>query len=243
MGLGASDSHPVETEIQRWSPVTSDMGLINAPTECVAREYVEWQESLGRANLKTLIESDLLSALGALPPLSASKERRLFVATRNGWTAQFQSGIQGSDPFPVMSLFSERLDVLAMRVCQTAPNELYQATIWEVYAPRRLGGDTLSYRRSISAANDGGSWVFDQYGEPFDFETVEDYKEPRKRDRFTKNHLIRYLSEFALRPFEDSFYLISPESPAYLFENTTSGPDTNGYTLEEVRSGLPWKRR
>lgn len=78
--------------------------------------------------------------------------------------------------------------------------------------------------RVVSASNDGGRWVFDQFGEPFPFEKVERYQERRVRDRFTFEMLKEYLPEGA---------------PAWLVEKT--GPvvaSHQEYTLAQARERL-----
>jgi hypothetical protein len=172
------------------------------------------------------------------------KRRRLFIATAAGWTACFQSGIDGSDPYPAMSLLAEKLGVLAMRVCSAPPGAQWPANIWEVYAPTELGGvPPLHYRRSICASNDGGRWVFDQSGAPYDFEDQSRYAAPRKRDRFDRDLLTRYLEQFGLRPFSDSFYVVSPESPGVILEANERWPRAvREFSLDEVKAGKPWER-
>src|SRR5262249_7227536 len=139
-------------------------------------------------------------------------------ATSSDWTAYFQSGIAGSDPAPAMHVLSQRLDVLAMRVCSAHPSAKYPAVIWEVYAPATLGGGPRGYRRSIAAANDGGHWVFEQSGDPFPFERTDCYDVPRKRDRFPPGLLAEYLQHFGLMPFDDDFYIVTSSRPALLLE-------------------------
>ena len=184
--------------IPYWSPVTSDFGLIQAPMERLASAFLEWQATLGITWRVTRIQTNLEATFEALLPLSHGKRRRAFIATRSGWTAQFQNGIQGSDPFPVMSLFAVKLGVLAMRVCSISMEASHPANIWEVYAPPQLGGDSAGYRRSVAAASDGGQWTFDESGEPYGFEDLATYSTFRKRDRFTREMLERYLAAFAL---------------------------------------------
>lgn len=243
--------------LQEWYPVTSDMGLINSDIEQTVSELVRWHGSI---YTRSEVVTNLAEALNALPPLSAEKRRRLFVATRAGWTACFQSGIQGSDPFPAMSMLAQRLGVLAMRVCSTHPSEMWPANIWEVYAPEPLGGEPpLGYRRSIGASNDGGRWTFDESGERFAFERPEFYARRLKRERFTRALLTEYLSHFELFPFSEDFYLVSAAHPAIVLErhreshqgsewltrkilSSQPQPPVREFTLDEVVEGLPWKR-
>ncbi len=231
--------------VERWHPVTHDMGLIQAPVDQVVAALRGWHSSLGMTYIRRDVVTSLADAFDALPPLSAEMRRRLFVATTAGWTACFQSGISGSDPFPATNhLSTELLHVLGMRVCSTPSVAQWPATIWEVYAPVELGGiPPLCYRRSVEAANDGGRWVFEMSGEPFPFEQLDQYRLPRTRDRFTRELLREYLAEFDLDPFSDSFYRVSPDSPAVVLDSTTRWPEpAPEYTLHEVVAGVPWER-
>ena len=84
--------------IQKWHPVTHDMGLIDASPGGVLRELLAWHSSIGIEHDVREIHS-LEDGLEGLLPLSISHHRRLLVPTRSGWTAYFATGIQGSDPF------------------------------------------------------------------------------------------------------------------------------------------------
>src|SRR5215470_1843154 len=75
----------------------------------------------------------LADAFESLLPLSNSKMRRLFVATRSDWVACFQNGIQGSVPFRAVSYLAQHRGVLAKRVCCTPKDATYSAEKWEVY--------------------------------------------------------------------------------------------------------------
>lgn len=160
-----------------------------------------------------------------------------------GWTALFQSGISGSDPFPATSMLATKLlKVLGMRICVAPPKATWPAVIWEVYAPHELGGDSpLGYRRSIAAMNDGGRWVFETSGQPYPFEQLASYSLPRKRDRFTRDMLLEYVSHFGLSPLSDSFYPVSSGQPAVVLQRANrwdkAPPE---FTLEQVVAGMPW---
>jgi hypothetical protein len=141
-----------------------------------------------------------------------------------------------------MSLFAARLGVLAMRVCSTPVDKLYPSNIWEVYAPPHLGGSSLDYRRSIAAGNDGGKWTFDQSGVPFGFEDVASYSAFRKRDRFTREMLERYLAAFDLYPFDENFYTVGAAAPAIVLERPAHSSEPPDFTLEQVLEGKPWRK-
>ena len=182
--------------IQKWFPVTDDFGFIHAPIEQVVKDLKVWSFSNGIEYVQTKIATSLPEAFESLLPLSHSKMRELFIATKSEWTACFKNGIQGSDPSTDMSQLSKRMGVMSMRVCSTPLGAKYPAVILEVYAPESLGGNQYNHRRSIAAANDGGKWVFEQSGEPFPFENIEAYGRTKKKDRFTREMLCEYLKHF-----------------------------------------------
>lgn len=232
------------TLFETWHPVTCDFGLIDASVDRTATALVRWHAGIGTTYSKRKVHS-LEQGLQALAPLSAEKRRILLAPTCAGWTAFFQSGISGSDPFPAMSQLAEQLEVRAMRVCALPLSAKWPAVIWEVYAPAALGGEPpLGYRRAIACSNDGGKWRFSNTGAPFDFEIVSAYQAPNKRDRFTIKLLASYLREFGLSPFEDEFYPVSSDRLGVLLESRRrwASPPSE-YSLAEVVAGLPWSGR
>ena len=231
--------------IDQWFPVSKDMGLIDAPINRVVDELINWHTEIDIEYSRRDIGDSFEGALETLPPLSIEMRRKLFVPTVSGWVAYFQSGIDGSDPAPELSILTERLGVLSMRVCVTPVDAVWPAVIWEVYAPEHLGGKPPRYyKRSICVSNDGGTWVFEHRGEPFPFEKQERYRRNCKRDRFTGEHLREYLGEFQLDPFSDAFYLVRPESPATLLERKSRWKRrVPEYSLEQVVNNLPWEKK
>ena len=83
--------------------------------------------------------------------------------------------------------------------------------------------------------NDGGRWIFETSGEPYDFEQIERYAAKRKRDRFTHEMLAEYLAHFGISAFDESFYLSPSECVAYLvYIDGPLRPDIKEYSLEEI---------
>jgi hypothetical protein len=92
--------------------------------------------------------------------------------------------------------------------------------------------------------NDGGRWCFEQSGVPYPFEEQSAYSRQRKRDRFTRDMLERYLREFGINPFVDEFYTVSRSRPAVMLERISRYPNIPPeFTLEEVSAGVPWRRK
>ena len=223
-------------------PITSDFGLIRANVDSVARAIASWSVELGIPRTCHCVFS-WEDALNGLEPLSTEMRRLAIVPTKAGWSAVFQSGIAGSDPASLMPVLSGRLRTDAMRVCATPGSAKYAAIIWENYVGSlsELSG-VAAHGRTICAANDGGRWNFFCSGEPFDFENSESYAKTRIKDRFTKEMLGGYLERFGLHPFDDSFYDVSVDRPAIIFERISRWdvrpPE---FSLADVVEGRPWR--
>ena len=196
------------TTFNRWWPVTYDFGLIKAPIDAVLntrhRQYLDHGSDCKLQELNQSLEL----CLKALEPLSFQHTKEMFLCTKFGWTVYFANGTRGSDPSLPMMQLSKALGACAMRVCKTPVEATYQAVIWEVYDTAKSGADKFGYRRSIAAANDGGSWVFEQSGTPFPFEDLERYTAPRIRDRFTEDLLCEYLREIDIPQISDNELMI-----------------------------------
>jgi hypothetical protein len=230
----------------RWAPVTSEMGFLEARAEYTARTHAAWQQGLLAPDGVTVevrpVTGSLEQVLSSLLPLTDSEvQRHLFIPTRSTWTAYLENGHRGTDATGVMRYMAQTLGCRGLRVV-AVPHTLrkdkgrYGAVMLSVCGPHQT--DWLNYLRIVSASNDGGRWVFDQFGEPFPFEKLERYQERRVRDRFTFEMLKEYLRQLGMHPFEEDFYL--PEgAPAWLVEKT--GPLVRArkeYTLAQAREGF-----
>ncbi|WP_344175110.1 hypothetical protein [Kribbella lupini] len=128
-----------------------------------------------------------MTALMPTAPLS----RYAFVDLA-GWTLMLNNGPNGTDVGVMPSLAARQLRCRAIRaVCVPDEGPGYPARILEVYGP-----DTespLALERSVVAADDGGRWIFETAGRPYDFEDGDSRQRRHKRDRFTCEMLHRYL--------------------------------------------------
>ncbi|KFE62361.1 hypothetical protein DB31_4071 [Hyalangium minutum] len=228
----------------RWAPVTSEMGFLAAGAEQAAQAFATWQRGLATSHGFTIevlsVSGPLEQALSHLLPLSGGEtQRRLFIPTRSAWTAYVTNQWTGTDAASPMRVMARQLSIRCLRVV-AVPHTLrgdqgrYGAVMLSVYGPEQPGKISNTVR-ALAAANDGGRWVFEQSGEPFPFEQVEQYQARRVRDRFSFEMLKDYLRHLGLSPFEEDFYL-PPGSCAWLVQKT--GPFAPGYkeyTLEEAR--------
>jgi hypothetical protein len=230
----------------RWAPVTSEMGFLELGVEQAAQAFATWQRGLPTSRGFTVevlpVLGPLEQVLSRLLPLNGGEtQRHLFIPTRSAWTAYVSNQWTGTDAASPMSTMARRLSIRCLRVV-AVPHTLgkhqggrYGAVMLGVYGPKQPEKLTNTVR-ALGASNDGGRWVFDQSGEPFPFEQVEQYQARRVRDRFTFELLKDYLRHLGLSPFEEDFYL-PPGSRAWLIQKTgpfaTVGQE---YTLEEARA-------
>lgn len=200
-----------------------------------------YAEDGGHVDL-TPLSGSLEEVFAVLPPLSPAPTRELFLATDFGWTVFLRNSILGADPALTMRRLSRRLGVVAMRVCLSGGVRRHPSVMWEMYAPPALGGDARGRRRSIAAANDGGSWVFHQSGAPFDFEDVARYAAPRIRDRFTPDMLAAYLARLGVPPISDERLRVGGVARALLLSRPPHAHSPQ-YSLEELAAGKPWAKK
>ncbi len=230
----------------RWAPITSEMGFLETSAEHAARAFAAWRAGLlaprGIAVQVRSVPGSLEQTLSALLPLSSPEVlRQLFIPTRSAWTAYVENARGGTDASSPISYMAEALGCRGLRVF-AVPHTYrngrgrYGGVMLEVYGPHQTSW--LNHLRAVSASNDGGQWVFHQFGEPYPFERLERYQERRVRDRFTFEMLREYLRHLGLAPFEEDFYL--PQgAPAWLVERTGPVlPTQEEYTLEQARQRL-----
>jgi hypothetical protein len=222
------------------------MGFLETDAEHAARLFAAWQGGLlerrGIAVGVRPVPGPLEQALSALLPLTTpERQRHLFMPTLSAWTGYIDNARGGTDAASAMAVMARMAGCRALRVV-AVPNTYrkgkgrYGAVMLEVYGPNRTAW--INTVRAVSASNDGGRWSFDQFGEPFPFEKVEQYQARRVRDRFTFDMLKQYLHHLGLAPFEEAFY--QPEgAPAWLVEKTGPvAPRHEELTLAQARANF-----
>ena len=230
----------------RWAPVTSTMGFLELGAEQAAQAFATWERGLMTPRGITVevfpVTGRLEQVLCRLLPLTSGEtQRHLFIPTRSAWTAYLTNAWTGTDAASPLGYMARWLIIRCLRVV-AVPHTLrkpqggrYGAVMLEMYGPEQPGKISNTVR-ALGASNDGGRWVFDQSGEAFPFEQVEQYQARKVRDRFTFDMLRDYLRHLGLSPFEEDFYM-PPGTRAWLIQKT--GPFTTvgrEYTLEEARA-------
>lgn len=164
---------------------TSEVGYF----QCEVTTYADWllegflasdePSRLRKPRWRTM--SEALADLIPVAPVS-----RYGCVPIGDWTLLLDNGPGGTDVGVLPRYAARELRTRAIRAVSTGDDVTYPARIMEVYD---VDGDASSMRRSIVAANDGGRWVFETYGEPFDFEDLEAYDQRIKAKRFSEQML------------------------------------------------------
>jgi hypothetical protein len=231
-----------------YAQITSELEFLECDAKTAADGFQEWQQRIrsrmGIRLKRRAIAGELREKITYLLPLtSVERVRSLFVPTASQWTAYFDNGWRGTDPSAVRYLSSQIRCRAIRAVCvphtirKTPAGELgrYGATIFELRAADSRGCYSSNHVRAVYATNDGGPWCFGAFGDPLDFEQLDQYKAPRVRDRFTPAMLDAYLRNLGLRFFSPDFYNVV--DPALLISR--EGPYPEGvreYSLEEARA-------
>jgi hypothetical protein len=233
----------------RLSPMTSEIGFLEADAMSAASAFANWQRPLvQRAGLDVEVREipsvGLELALHALLPLTVGRRRRfLFVPTQAGWSAFFDSDAHGTDVFSAVSFLAQQIGCRGLRVAavphtvtadEASGSGRYGAAVLEIYGPTEPG--LLNIVRSIEAVNDGGKWVFDAIGEVQSFEDLAAYKARRVRDRFTFEMLDSYVRAIGLDAFDEAFYLPDGSSAVVVELVGPADGTLRELTLEEARA-------
>ncbi|MES2321524.1 MAG: hypothetical protein V4633_04620 [Pseudomonadota bacterium] len=186
--------------VEQFGTFRNSFGLIKGRCQLIAQDFQDWQNGFlsqyGFHLSESTISGPIDDALKKLSPRTAPiSTSYLFWPLNEEWTLYFDNGRLGTDASPP-SVLASRLHTAGIRV--SLANELvepgtgrvlqYGATIFEYF-------ENSEARRFIYAVNDGGRWVFNQGGTPFDFETTETYKSRLVRDRFSASTLLGYLNK------------------------------------------------
>ena len=200
----------------RFDPTTQDIGHINGSLWDVVEVLRRWFESHGNRIGVERIPGGLPDGLAEMKYLRVAPDKVLVVETADpSWSAVLINGINGTGPAGALS---NAVTLAGMRGCYAvfrpdfrapanerdleSPGARHFSVVWpDADAERGYG------KRYVAAQRESGSrWVFQQFGEPLDFEDTDAYLSRRIRDRLTPTMLVDYCAALGLRPFDDAFY-------------------------------------
>ena len=188
-----------------FAPLTYAWGFIEAPLQAANDALYKWRSSHFNKLTTSSFSSSLGEALQRLEPLTIPPRRELLIQTESPWTAYFDNAADGGDPASPVGYLAESMKCRTLAVtCVPQTSMTYGAVQFQLFAPERR--EFLNYERSISAANDGGRWVFSATGTVQPYEETSQYEAPGIRNRFTAEMLEAYCAALGIRLFAADFY-------------------------------------
>jgi hypothetical protein len=188
----------------KFAPITGSVGYLRVPLDAAAAALAGWRNELEGTATITHLSGPLDVMLSSLEPLvTGARPRELLVEMRGGWTAYFDSLLQGTDPWTTIGYLARTIPcegaaitlVPDVRPSETGTGRLgaVQLQTFEPYVT-----DFINHGRHIGVVHDGDRWDFSLSGEPLPFEEHERYKAQRVRDRFTPEMLASYASALGI---------------------------------------------
>lgn len=198
----------------RFAPITSSVGFLQARLPEVQEHLLKWRRSLYSQVTVSGMNVPFPDSLMALEPLvGGARPRELLVELHGGeWTAYFDSSLRGTDATSAIGVLAEDLGCQGLAVTTiahttglpTVKSGRSGAVQFTLFGPLRT--DFLNYVRSVSVTYTGSKWEFHASGLEQIFEETATYLTRRVRDRFTTAMLERYCQALGVGVFDESAY-------------------------------------
>jgi len=191
-------------------PLTFAWGVLQIDFDRAADFFENWRRKTRDRATRRELSGTLPDMLAQqLDPLTMPPTRELLTATKSQWVAYFENSINGGDPATPVSYMAGELRCrgIAFRSIPHTKKKgtgAYGAVSFELFGAEKT--EFLNYIRTVSAANDGGKWVFSATGTVQDFEETDQYNAKRVADRFTPEMLERYAKALGIDLFDPDFY-------------------------------------
>jgi hypothetical protein len=186
-------------------PIGWRVGFLERPYHDVIDAMRGW-DTVERWAAEELPSSDLEARLLRLAPLQTPPKRQLVVPAGERWTAHLMNSLLGGDSVSWVGYLSGVLECQGVIASHIPIGQYpFPSTQFELLGPD--GPPPLRYVRTISAGiYDSGRWSFMVSGDPQPFEEPDSYLQRRKRDRFTRLMLIRYLAALGIEADDPGIY-------------------------------------
>ncbi|QMT39624.1 hypothetical protein H3L94_07000 [Neisseria shayeganii] len=202
--------------LHRYAPTTNIMAFLEVPYDKLVDSIAQWERKRDKYRevpaQKIDIDGTWGQRLNSLLPLDRSKV--MISETQSQWCVYVDNSRQGtdlnSDPyFLYKELGVREISVVMVRDIPkvkpgstqfmygdgTQATKIVSETGWHYEAPGRY-----------IAAHRENRWEFEEWGDPFPFEEVEQYQAQRIKDRLTPAMVERYCSHFGIDLFNPDFY-------------------------------------
>ena len=194
-------------------PLGWRVGFLERPYQEVVEATIAW----GRADRTKhrSVSGSLMGRLESLAPLQSPPKRELLMPVGKRWTVQVVNSTLGGDSESWVGHLSGVLGchgVIAMHI----PRGQYEfpATMFEYLGPE--GEPPLRHIRTVTAGIfDEGRWTFEAHGRQLEFEEPEAYERRLKRERLTREMLVRYLGALGIAVDDEAAY----DSEGTLFQS------------------------
>jgi hypothetical protein len=181
-----------------------DIGLLQVPCHRAATVMRDWtlsvyKESGFQIEFTSLSGSihDLLDVLYCYE--NSAKRCFLLTTCMSGWTGLFANGQFGIEEGPIM-VMGEYCDCLSIRaVLRQTKKQTYPASMFSLFKSGK-------HVRSVWAMNDGGRWDFGAFGDPLEFERLDQYTVKPIRKRLTDEMVIEYVEQLSAYPLRSEWY-------------------------------------
>jgi hypothetical protein len=186
-------------------PVGWTVGFVERPYSEVVEATADWSRE-ERFAVRKLRPGSLAQRLAHLEPLQTPPKRELLVPVGTSWTAQVVNCLLGGDSVSWVGHLTSELSCHGVLATHVPVGQYpFPATQFEYLGPE--GEPPLHYIRTVTAGIfDSGRWLFEAHGAQLHFEETAAYQERRKRDRFTRPMLVRYLAALGIPVDEPSRY-------------------------------------
>lgn len=215
------------------APLLEKVAFIKADIEEIKTEYLKWRNEFNVSNLNFEVQEISENFFYAVNQLLPFRDhiKVLLMPTKSEWVGYTDNRLPAA---------AEKGGVIAKRL---------HRDVIEVCAIINSFGKTVNGWGGgwMSVINKEGNlirrveltwqekWEFGQYGEPFDFENLDAYKNRFQRDRFTLATFNDYLQHFGIEFFNEDFYF-PPDKKGFLIKDV---PKISGKvqttSLEEAR--------
>jgi hypothetical protein len=234
-----------------YYPVTQSYGFLAAPFEDVVTGYWKWTcnnpyfKNPQDYYLKPrFIDCSLCEGLDMLDPIGYPQT--LFCETRSKWTAFFVSGCELGTSALAYYINCQGVTVTLIEDTHDRKTDSgnHGCIRLEVFRDARrtkfvYGTERLLY---VSKLDGGRKWRFCSLGEPYSFENVKCYSNPKITKRFTPQMLNTYLNAMGIDMLDENFYCYKKAFAEYKMKFSDSVHEKRTYTSYHLERGLKYGR-
>ena len=204
--------------LHRYAPTTNLMAFLEVPYDKLVDGLAQWERKQDKYRevpvQKIEIGGTWEQRLNSLLPLTLHSPKAMISETQSPWCVYVDNGMQRTDLNSDPRYLCKTLGIREVSVVMVKdiPNDQPGSTQF-IYMDgtraEKIGTPTDYYYKIPSRyvlAHRESRWEFEEWGEPFPFEELEQYQARRIKDRLTPEMVERYCSHFGIDLFNPDFY-------------------------------------